>query len=54
MFAITPPSATQTVTDIEAYNAWVANGSVGQDPFGSVVQTVGTPRLIQFSLRWAF
>jgi len=43
-----------TVTDIEAYNAWVANGSVGQDPFGSIVQTVGTPRLIQFSLRWAF
>jgi hypothetical protein len=43
-----------TVTDIEAYKAWVANGSVGQDPFGSVVQTVGTPRLIQFSLRWAF
>ena len=43
-----------TVTDIEAYNAWVAAGSVGQDPFGSIVQTVGTPRLIQFSLRWAF
>jgi hypothetical protein len=43
-----------TVTDIEAYKAWVANGSAGQDPFGSIVQTVGTPRLIQFSLRWAF
>jgi hypothetical protein len=42
-----------TVTDIEAYNAWVVNGSLGQDPFGSIVQTVGTPRLIQFPLRWA-
>ncbi len=43
-----------TVTDIEAYNAWVAAGSHGQDPFGSIVQTNGNPRLIQFSLRWAF
>ncbi len=42
------------VTDIEAYNAWVAGGSQGQDPFGTIVNTVGTPRLIQFSLRYAF
>jgi len=32
-----------SVTDIEAGGA-----------FGKIVQTVGTPRLIQFSLRWAF
>ncbi len=33
-----------------------ANGRLSQDatPFGKIVQTVGTPRLIQFSLRWAF
>jgi len=43
-----------TVTDVEAYNAWVAAGSQGQDPFGSIVQTNGNPRLIQFSLRWGF
>ncbi|HEV3512604.1 MAG TPA: TonB-dependent receptor [Candidatus Sulfotelmatobacter sp.] len=43
-----------TVTDIEAYNAWVAAGSTGHDPFGTIVQTNGNPRLIQFSLRWAF
>ena len=42
------------VTDIEAHNAWVAGGSLGQDPFGTIVNTVGTPRLIQFSLRYAF
>ena len=42
------------VTDIEVYNAWVGGGSQGQDPFGTIVNTVGTPRLIQFSLRWAF
>ena len=39
-----------TVTDIEAYLA-----SPGpQNPFGKIVQTNGNPRLIQFSLRWAF
>ena len=43
-----------TVTDVEAYNAWVAGGSKGTDPFGQIVQTNGNPRLIQFSLRWAF
>lgn len=42
------------VTDVEAYNAWVGGGSQGQDPFGSILSTVGNPRLIQFSLRWAF
>src|SRR6266851_2760157 len=36
-------------TDIEAYLASPANS-----PFGKIVSTVGTPRLIQFSLRWAF
>ncbi|MGA8867101.1 MAG: carboxypeptidase-like regulatory domain-containing protein [Candidatus Sulfotelmatobacter sp.] len=42
------------VTDIEAHLAWVNNGSIGQDPFGTILSTTGTPRLIQFSLRWAF
>jgi hypothetical protein len=45
---------TPGVTDIEAYNSWVAGGSQGQDPFGTIRSTTGTPRLIQFSLRWAF
>jgi hypothetical protein len=33
-----------------------ANGRLTQDqtPFGKIVQTVGTPRLIQFSLKWSF
>jgi hypothetical protein len=39
-----------TVTDIEAY---LANPGPG-NPFGKIVQTNGNPRLIQFSLRWAF
>ncbi len=37
------------VTDIEAYLASPTNS-----PFGKIVQTNGNPRLIQFSLRWAF
>jgi len=41
--------ADPTVTDIEQY---VANP--GNSPFGKIVQTNGNPRLIQFSLRWAF
>ena len=39
--------ANPTVTDIET-------ASVPNSPFGKIVQTVGNPRLIQFSLRWAF
>ncbi len=38
-----------SVTDIEAYLASPANS-----PFGKIAQTTGNPRLIQFSLRWAF
>jgi hypothetical protein len=41
--------ANPTVTDIEAYLASPTNS-----PFGKIVGTVGTPRLVQFSLRWAF
>ncbi|HEV2401825.1 MAG TPA: TonB-dependent receptor [Candidatus Sulfotelmatobacter sp.] len=41
--------ANPTVTDIEAYLASPTNS-----PFGKIVQTNGNPRLIQFSLRWAF
>jgi hypothetical protein len=42
------------VTDYEQYLLWAASGSNGTDPFGEIVNTTGTPRLIQFSLRWAF
>jgi hypothetical protein len=38
-----------SVTDIEAYLASPTNS-----PFGKIAQTTGNPRLIQFSLRWAF
>ena len=38
-----------TVTDVEQYLADPTNS-----PFGKIVQTNGNPRLIQFSLRWAF
>jgi hypothetical protein len=41
--------ADPAVTDIEAYLANPASNA-----FGKIVSTVGTPRLIQFSLRWAF
>jgi hypothetical protein len=37
------------VTDIEAFLASPTNS-----PFGKIVATTGNPRLIQFSLRWAF
>ncbi|HWY20663.1 MAG TPA: TonB-dependent receptor [Candidatus Acidoferrum sp.] len=40
---------TPSVTDIEQYLASPANS-----PFGKILSTTGTPRLIQFSLRWAF
>lgn len=39
------------VTDIEAY---LANPGDPANPFGKIVNTKGTPRLIQLSLRWAF
>jgi hypothetical protein len=41
--------ANPTVTDIEAYLVSPTNS-----PFGKIVGTVGTPRVVQFSLRWAF
>jgi hypothetical protein len=46
--------ANPAVTDIEAYLAWVGAGNTGNGPFGQIVNSTGTPRLIQFSLRWAF
>jgi hypothetical protein len=42
------------VTDYEQYLLWAGAGGTGTDPFGDIVNTTGTPRLIQFSLRWAF
>ena len=41
--------AAPAVTDIEAFLASPTNS-----PFGKIVSTTGNPRLIQFSLRWAF
>jgi hypothetical protein len=41
--------AAPAVTDIEAYLASPANS-----PFGKIVSSTGTPRLIQFSLRYSF
>lgn len=43
--------ANPAVTDIEAY---LANPGDPANPFGKIVNTKGTPRLIQLSLRWAF
>jgi hypothetical protein len=40
---------TPSVTDIEQYLADPTNS-----PFGKIISTTGTPRLIQFSLRWSF
>ena len=44
--------ANPAITDVET----TAGGTLpqSQTPFGVITQTVGTPRLIQFSLRWAF
>jgi hypothetical protein len=49
-----PNFGTPQVTDYEQYLGWVAGGQSGVDPFGRIFNTTGTPRLIQFSLRWAF
>ena len=49
-----PNFGTPLVTDYEQYLAWTGSGQSGPDPFGRIVNTTGTPRLIQFSLRWAF
>ena len=45
-----------SITDIEVHEGWKAAGGAvnGPDPFGTILNTVGNPRLIQFSLRWAF
>jgi len=49
-----PNFGTPLVTDYEQYLAWAAGTQTSPDPFGEIVSTTGTPRLIQFSLRWAF
>jgi hypothetical protein len=49
-----PNFGTPLVTDYEQYLAWTGSGQSGPDPFGRIVSTTGTPRLIQFSLRWTF
>jgi len=47
------------VTDVESYQCTAGtpncvNGVLTTSPFGKITSTVGTPRLIQFSLRYAF
>ena len=49
-----PNFGTPLVTDYEQYLAWAGGPQTSSDPFGQIVSTTGTPRLIQFSLRWAF
>ena len=49
-----PNFGTPLVTDYEQYLAWASGPQTSPDPFGEIVSTTGTPRLIQFSLRWAF
>jgi hypothetical protein len=46
----------ETTVCVPGVNGCPASGRLPQDqtPFGKITQTVGTPRLIQFSLRWAF
>jgi hypothetical protein len=52
--------ANPTVDDVETIfctpgaNGCPANGINPSSPFGKITSTVGTPRLIQFSLRYAF
>ena len=52
--------ANPTVTDVETIfcspgaNGCPANGINPATPFGKITGTLGTPRLIQFSLRYAF
>jgi len=49
-----PNFGTPLVTDYEQYLAWAGGPQTSSDPFGRIVNTTGTPRLIQFSLRWSF
>jgi len=49
-----PNFANPLVTDYEQYLLWASSSQTSPDPFGKIVNTTGTPRLIQFSLRWAF
>ncbi|MGD1023742.1 MAG: carboxypeptidase-like regulatory domain-containing protein [Candidatus Sulfotelmatobacter sp.] len=49
-----PNFGTPLITDYEQYLAWSSGPKTSPDPFGEIVSTTGTPRLIQFSLRWAF
>ena len=51
--------ANPAVTDVESYQCTAGapncvNGVLTTSPFGKITSTVGTPRLIQFSLRYAF
>jgi len=48
-----------TLTDVESFQCVAGtpgcvNGILQNSPFGKITSTVGTPRLIQFSLRYAF
>lgn len=52
-----PNFSAPELTDIEAYETWanpLGNNKQGPDPFGVILNSLGNPRLIQFSLRYAF
>jgi hypothetical protein len=45
--------STPTITDVSAIGSILPDGTAS-GPFGKIFSTVGTPRLIQFQLRYAF
>jgi hypothetical protein len=52
----TPSFANPAVTDVESTNCGIGLGSCSgtRNTFGSINQVVGTPRLIQFVLRYSY
>jgi hypothetical protein len=46
--------ANPSVTDVETITHDAAGNPTNAGPFGKIFSTLGTPRLIQFSLRLAF
>jgi hypothetical protein len=47
--------ANPTVNDVESIpHDPISGAALTSGPFGKITSTVGTPRLIQFSLRYAF
>jgi hypothetical protein len=47
--------ANPSISDVQTITHDASSGKPTTDgPFGKIISTVGTPRLIQFSLRYAF